>query len=159
MAFPIDKFRKVLGSFATGVTIITLKCKDEIHGLTVNAFTSVSLEPPIILICIQKKGNSHACFSAYNRFVVNILSMEQEELAIRFADSDLLGPDRFNNLSFQSTEQGIPILDGTSGYLECRIVNEFDGGDHTIFFGELENAEEIEGKSPLLFYKSKFFHL
>jgi flavin reductase (DIM6/NTAB) family NADH-FMN oxidoreductase RutF len=159
MAVSADIFRRVLGRFATGVTVITLKNKDGIHGLTVNAFASVSLQPPLVLICIQKNGISHACMAEADSFVVNILGEEQIDLAKRFADSNLNSHERFENVSYRVTRQGVPILDGNLGHLECNIVNQFDGGDHTIFLGQVEEAEAAKGGRPLLYYESQYCHL
>ncbi len=156
--FP-PQFRQVLSRFATGVTIVTVKNKEGIHGLTVNAFTSVSLEPLLILICIQKNGVSHDALSESEHFVVNILSEQQKDLADRFANVNLSSTERFQNLAYQLNARGIPILSGVLGYLECRIVNELDGGDHTIYLGEVERAEVSEEKKPLLFYNSQYYQL
>ncbi|MFQ5750803.1 MAG: flavin reductase family protein [bacterium] len=159
MAVSSETYRQVLGRFATGVTIITVKNEDGMHGLTVNAFTSLSLDPPLVLICIQKNGVSHGYFSGTRSFVVNILNEKQEELANRFADTQLNSQQRFQQLSFQFTRDGIPILRGTLGHLECRLVNQYDGGDHSIFIGQVENAEVAETGKPLLFYESQYVHL
>jgi flavin reductase (DIM6/NTAB) family NADH-FMN oxidoreductase RutF len=152
-----SQFRQVLSRFATGVTIVTVKNQQGVHGLTVNAFTSVSLEPPLILICIQKTGVSHDALSESKHFVVNILSSQQKNLADRFANANLSSSERFQNLSYQLNAQGIPILSGTLGHLECRVVNELDGGDHSIFLSEVEQAEVSEVKEPLIFYNSQYF--
>ncbi len=158
MAISPDRFRKVLSKFASGVTIVTLKNDEGIHGLTVNAFASVSLEPPLVLICIQKNGASHSALSQSEHFVVNILSEDQSELADRFADSKLSSLERFDAVTFHSSKTDIPILDGVLCHLECRIVNEFNAGDHTIFLGEVDAAEIDDSSArPLLFYNSKYF--
>jgi len=159
MPVATESFRQVLGSFATGVTIVTLKNNDGVHGLTVNAFTSVSLEPPMILICIQKDGDSRTCMAGTDAFVVNILSADQKVLAQRFADSDLDSHERFENLSYRPSQGSIPILDDSLGYLECHIVNQFEGGDHTIFLAQVENAKINKHKSPLVFYRSTYYQL
>ncbi len=159
MAVSPDVFRQVMGKFATGVTIVTLKNKSGVHGLTVNAFTSVSLDPPLVLICIQKNGVSHTNISQTEYFVVNILSNDQQELAERFANAELNSRERFKNVSYQMTGRGVPILRGNLGHLECRIVDRFDGGDHTIFLAQVESAEVSEGKRPLLFYASQYRYL
>lgn len=159
MAVSSQLFRQVLGRFSTGVTIVTTKNETGIHGLTVNAFTSVSLEPPLVLICILKMGVSHSFISGSDYFVVNILSEEQRELALQFADPMLDSESRFENVALEKTGQGIPILKDTLGHLQCRIVNQFEGGDHTIFLGEVEQAGFAEDKRPLIFYEGQFHHL
>jgi flavin reductase (DIM6/NTAB) family NADH-FMN oxidoreductase RutF len=159
MAISPERFRKTLSKFATGVTIITLKNRDGVHGLTVNAFSAVSLEPPLVLICIQKDGASHSFLSQAEHFVVNILAEDQKDLADRFASSRFSSEERFQGLRCGATKQGIPILHNTLGYLECRVVNEVDAGDHTVFFGEVEQAETYQGNGPLLFYDSQYRRL
>ena len=151
-----DDFRQVLGRFATGVTIITLKSGREIHGLTVNSFASVSLDPPLILICIQKNVSSHTFFSDGAGFVVNILSRDQQEWSNRFANSELSGPERFQGVDYRETDSGIPILDGNLGHLECKVANRIQAGDHTIFIGEVIHAETASANPPLLFYESQY---
>ena len=145
--------------FCTGVTIVTTKNQDGVHGLTVNAFTSVSLDPPLILICIRENGLSHSTLCECEGFVVNILSEGQKELSDRFANPALDSEQRFRDLSFQVSENGVPILAGNLGHLECRVVNQFEGGDHTIFIGQVERADFSAGKRPLLFYESGYARL
>jgi len=160
MSVSSETFREVLGKFATGVTIVTLTNREGSHGLTVNAFSSVSLEPPLVLICIQKNGTSHSALAETNHFVVNILSADQRELADRFADSNLSSAERFRGIRYQLSAIGIPILGDTLGHLECKIVNEINAGDHTIFLGRADHAEVHDGNlAPLLFYGSRYHRL
>ncbi len=159
MPVPPKVFRNTLAKFCTGVTIITTTNQDGLHGLTVNSFTSVSLDPPLILICIQKNGLSHSTLCECEDFVVNILSKEQKELSDRFANPALDSEERFRDLNFRLSENGLPILAGNLGHLECRVVNQFEGGDHTIFMGQVENGDYSEGKQPLLFYDSGYAYL
>ncbi len=159
MSVSPELFRNTLAKFCTGVTIVTTKNQEGMHGLTVNAFTSVSLDPPLILVCIQKNGLSHSTLCECETLVVNILSLEQKQLSDRFANPDLDSEERFRDLSFQVSENGIPILAGNLGHLECRVVNQFEGGDHTIFIGRVENGDFSEGKQPLLFYDSGYAYL
>jgi len=142
-----ELFRNTLAKFCTGVTIITTKNQQGMHGLTVNAFTSVSLDPPLILVCIQKNGLSHSTLCECETFVVNILSIEQKELADRFANPALDSEERFRDLSFRVSENGVPILVGNLGHLECRVINQFEGGDHTIFVSQVERnrSESVDG--------------
>lgn len=159
MSVSAELFRNTLAKFCTGVTIVTTKNQDGLHGLTVNSFTSVSLDPPLILICIQKNGSSHSTLSRSETFVVNILSAEQKELSDRFANSALDSEERFRGLNFRISENGVPILAGNLGHLECRVVNQFEGGDHTIFIGQVENGDFSKGRQPLLFYESGYARL
>lgn len=158
MAISPERFRKVLSKFATGVSIVTLRNDEGIHGLTVNAFASVSLEPPLVLICIQKNGASRTALSQSKNFVVNILREDQRELADRFSSPKLSGEDRFHEVAHHFSRSGLPILDGILTHIECRIVNEIDAGDHTIFLGEVAEAEiSDDSAQPLLFYNSQYY--
>ncbi|MGC1677020.1 MAG: flavin reductase family protein [Candidatus Binataceae bacterium] len=155
---PIEKneLRRVMGHFATGVTVITsLRSSGEMHGLTANAFSSVSLVPPLLLICVDKKAESYPCFEESKVFTVNILSAEQEALSRKFAVS---GGNKFEGVSYRIGANGVPILDGSIAYLECRLSGSMDAGDHTVYLGEIEQAETHEAK-PLLFFRGGYREL
>ncbi|HUY38186.1 MAG TPA: flavin reductase family protein [Candidatus Binataceae bacterium] len=155
---PIEKneLRRVMGHFATGVTVITsLRASGEMHGLTANAFSSVSLVPPLLLICVDKKAESYPCFEESKVFTVNILSAEQEALSRKFAVS---GGNKFEGVSYRVGANGVPILDGSVAYLECRLSGSMDAGDHTVYLGEIEQAETHEAK-PLLFFRGGYREL
>jgi flavin reductase (DIM6/NTAB) family NADH-FMN oxidoreductase RutF len=148
-----DEFRSVLGRFATGVTVVTARDTSAVdHGLTVNAFTSLSLEPPLILVCIDREASLHPAMSACSHFAVNILSSKQEALARRFAAPET---DRFEGVGFTRGLCGAPILDDVLAYLECRTAQAIPGGDHTIFIGEVEHAE-TRTIAPLLYYRGGY---
>ncbi|MGO9266898.1 MAG: flavin reductase family protein [Candidatus Binataceae bacterium] len=152
---PIERneLRRVMGHFATGVTIITTVSKDGVpFGLTANAFTSVSLDPPLLLISVDKKAESFPHFEGSKVFTVNVLSEEQEVLSRKFAVS---GGDKFQGVAYRMGANGVPILDGILAYLECKLYATYDGGDHTLFLGEIEQAETREVK-PLLFYRGGY---
>ena len=152
---PIEKneLRRVMGHFATGIAVITTHNNaGEIHGLTANAFTSVSLVPPLCLVCVDKKAESYTSFEESKIFTVNFLADNQEDVSRRFAVS---GGDKFTGVAYRLGANGAPILDGTLGHLECRLTAVFDGGDHTIYLGEVEEAQTREGK-PLLFYRGGY---
>jgi 3-hydroxy-9,10-secoandrosta-1,3,5(10)-triene-9,17-dione monooxygenase reductase component len=151
---PIDKneFRRVLGHFAAGVTVVTTRGADgKPYGLTATAFTSVSLVPPLVLVCVDKKSDSYPHFSS-GIFGVNFLAVDQEAISGRFAKS---GGDKFGDVSFRWGNVGVPVLAGTVGSLECRTVHVYDGGDHTIYVGEVEAAEATEG-NPLLYFRGAY---
>jgi len=148
-----NELRRVMGHFATGVTIITTISKEGVpFGLTANAFTSVSLNPPLLLISVDKKAESYAHFEQSKVFTVNILSDEQETLSRKFAVS---GGDKFQGVAYQMGANGVPILDGTLAYIECKLYAVHDGGDHTLFLGEIEEARTREIK-PLIFYRGGY---
>ena len=143
------ELRRVMGHFATGVTVITTKDIGGVpYGLTANAFMSLSLEPPLALISIDKTAQCYGCFDASRVFTVNFLSDEQEEISRRFATK---GVDKFAGIDWHEGSNGAAILAGVIGYVECRIEKAYEGGDHTLIVGEILKAEAIGGR-PLLFF-------
>jgi 3-hydroxy-9,10-secoandrosta-1,3,5(10)-triene-9,17-dione monooxygenase reductase component len=156
MTIDAQELRRVMGHFATGVTVITTKDQGGgPNGLTANAFMSLSLNPPLILISIDKGATCYACFAPDNGFTVNFLSEHQEEISRRFATK---GIDKFAGLKWKEGSNGAAILDGVLGYVECRITQCYDGGDHTIVLGEILNVSAA-GERPLLFFKGKYQRL
>jgi flavin reductase (DIM6/NTAB) family NADH-FMN oxidoreductase RutF len=152
---PIDtqEFRRVLGHFAAGVTIITTVGDDgKPYGLTATAFTSVSLEPPLVLVCVDKRAESHPHFHASRVFAVNFLAADQQELSRRFAVS---GGDKFTAITLCPGVTGAPLLAGVLGYLECRTTDICEGGDHTIFIGQVEAADARAGE-PLVYFRGMY---
>ncbi len=153
MAIDRNELRRVMGHFATGVTVITTRSTDGTpYGLTANAFTSVSLDPPLLLVCVDKKAESYPFFEQSKVFTVNILSDDQESLSRRFAVS---GGPKFDGVSYRMGANGAPILDGAVGYIECTLHAAYEGGDHTIYLGEIQQAETAERK-PLLFFRGGY---
>ncbi len=152
---PIDKseLRRVMGHYATGVTVITTFSKEgKLHGLTANAVSSLSLDPPLLVICVDKKAESYPCFEESKVFTVNILAEDQEDISRRFAVS---GGEKFEGVAYRRGGNGAPILHGVLAYLECKVYASFDGGDHTIYVGLIEEAETRDAK-PLLFYRGGY---
>jgi flavin reductase (DIM6/NTAB) family NADH-FMN oxidoreductase RutF len=155
---PIDRteLRRVMGHFATGVTVITTRDLDgKPYGLTANAVCSVSLAPPLLLVCIDKRAESHPAFERSRLFAVNMLAQGHQELSRRFAVS---GGDKFVDVAHRSGPAGAPILDGSLAAVECRVVAVHDGGDHTIYVGEVEHLEASAG-DPLLFFRGQYRRL
>ncbi len=151
-----DQFRKVLSHFATSVTVVTAKLPDgALFGFTVNAFSSVSLSPPLVLFCVGNGGQSFAAVSQAGHFAVNFLSESQEAVSSIFAGKD---PDRFSQVEHRPAPQGSPLIAGCLGYLECRKVASHPAGDHTIIVGEVLEAE-VTGGRPLLYYQSGYQRL
>lgn len=148
-----DEFRAALGRFASGVTVITtVDGQGHKHGITVSAFCSVSLTPPLILICIAKKTGSHHAFEQNEFFAVNILREDQQHFSDHFA-SPL--PDKFNRFEFSENANGIPVLKDVLVNLECRRVNAHSSGDHTIYIGEIERATITDGE-PLIYFHGNY---
>jgi flavin reductase (DIM6/NTAB) family NADH-FMN oxidoreductase RutF len=155
---PIDstELRRVMGHFATGVTIITtLDVDGRPYGLTANALCSVSLAPPLLLVCIDKHAESHEAFERSGFFAINILGVGHEELSRRFAVS---GGDKFVDVAHNFGSTGAPVLEDVLGTIECRVVGAHDAGDHTIYIGEVEQLGASEG-DPLLFFRGSYRRL
>jgi flavin reductase (DIM6/NTAB) family NADH-FMN oxidoreductase RutF len=146
----------VLGRFPSGVTVVTTKAADgSDEGMTVSAFSSVSLEPPLVLICIEKTASVYDALTRAPGFVVNILSAKQEQIARRFSIVDI---DRFEGVGFSRTQNGIAVLDDVLGIIECRKFAVHDAGDHTVIVGEVE-ATRVENGSPLIYYRGGYAQL
>ena len=138
MTIVTDFFRQVMGQFATGVTVVTTRSKDGLAGLTVNSFTSVSLEPPLVLICVDLNSTALPFIRESGKFAVNILTSEQEHLSRCFATTSSERYEHFCNASFHFASTGSPILDGALAFIDSRIIAEYPGGDHVIFLGSVE---------------------
>ncbi len=148
-----DLFRKVLGHFATGVTVVTMRRPTgQPWGFTVNAFSSVSLTPPLILVCVDHRAESFQAMNESSHFAVNFLAQEQEEISSRFA-SKL--PDRFSGVACSDGVHGSPLIAGCLGFIECKKVASHEHGDHSIIIGEVLEAE-AGGGNPLLFYRGSY---
>lgn len=146
----------MLGRFPSGVTVVTTKAADgSDQGMTVSAFCSVSLDPPLVLICIEKTASVHDALTTAKGFVVNVLSAKQEQLARRFAIVDI---DRFEGVGFTRSSHGYALLDDVLAVIECDRVSTCEGGDHTIILGEVE-ASRAETGTPLLYYRGGYAQL
>lgn len=154
-----DNLRTAMGRFATGVSVVTTKNGDEINGMTANALTSVSLEPPLILICVDRDNYTHRLVSESKIFAVNILSESQQELADAFARP---GPGKADYLSKLETFKAItgsPIIANCLSYLDCRVVQMHQAGDHTIFIGQVTAAEVKSDNNPLIYWNGSYRRL
>lgn len=149
-------YRATLGRFASGITIITA-CDAEGRdvGMTVSAFSSLSLTPPLVLICIDNAASVAPVLEHCETFAVNILADDQEELSRRFAKREL---NRFEGVPVTRGELGVALLDGALANLECRVSARQPGGDHTILIGEVKAANLREGE-PLLYYRGAYRRL
>jgi flavin reductase (DIM6/NTAB) family NADH-FMN oxidoreductase RutF len=151
----IDKntFRAVMGSFAAGVTIVT--CRDSAgspKGFTATGIASLSLDPPLLLVCVDHRSDTLPAMQEATAFTVNMLKHGQEEISARFASK---GIDKFAALSYSEGSLGTPILDDVLAYAECTVEVKYPGGDHTIFVGRIEHAAAFEG-DPLLYLKGSY---
>jgi len=151
------EFRRVLGHFASGVTIVTTCDGDRRPtGLTASAFSSVSLEPPLVLVCIDHKSQSHGPLVEGGRFAVNILSVEQQPLSRKFATTRL---DKFDGVEYRLSDLGLPIIAAAIAHLECVTVSTHVAGDHTILVGRVEGAAALDGGEPLLYFRGQYDRL
>ncbi|GIX49309.1 MAG: hypothetical protein KatS3mg131_3520 [Candidatus Tectimicrobiota bacterium] len=158
MAFDPTRFRQVLGRFATGVTVVTV-CKDGIkHGMTANAFTSVSLNPPLVLVSVDKRAEMHRFLMEADAFCVNILPEHRREWSEWWAGKAPKGADQFANIPHRTATTGSPVLADCLGYIDCTVWARYDGGDHTLFVGEVQEAAISDDPKlkPLLFYGSQY---
>ena len=147
------EFRRTLGRFATGITVVSMRSGDRTYGITVNAFMSVSLKPPLIAVCIDKRAQAHATLSESERFGVSILRAEQEDLSDHFAGRPGQAvADPFEQL------HGFPVVRGALGQLVCRTYDIADAGDHSFFLGEVEALTSSEGR-PLLYFEGRYAHV
>jgi len=150
-------FRRVLGRFPSGVTIVTVRDGDGVdHGMTVSAFASLSLSPPLVLVCIGDDATIAAAVSAAGSFAVSVLSEGQEALARLFADT---GAERFAGTAVSRGTTGLALIDGAVAHLECAIVARHRGGDHTIVVGEVLAARAAEGGRPLIYQLGEYRRL
>ncbi len=152
---PIDptEFRSVLGRFTSGITVIaTRDSSGKNHGMTVSAFSSLSLVPPLVLVCIGHAATIAGAVAAATHFGVSVLGAHQQAVAQRFAESDT---DRFEGIATSLGAGGVPLIDGAIGWLACKVYARYDGGDHSIIVGEVLDAGTRDGE-PLLHYRGAY---
>jgi flavin reductase (DIM6/NTAB) family NADH-FMN oxidoreductase RutF len=151
-----DTFRAVLGRFASGITVITARdAQGTPHGMTVSAFSSLSLDPPLVLVCIATDATMAPVLAQAETYGVNMLCAGQEPLSRRFAGKM---DDRFAGIGYRNGELGAPVLDDVLAWMQCRIVARHPAGDHVIVVGHVEHAGTGDGK-PLLYYRGGYASL
>lgn len=151
-----DTFRNVMGQFATGVTVVTVDA-DGPHGMTVNSFASVSLDPPLVLFNADKETTTHDLVDEAGHYAVNILSKEQKWISDRFAGEHHDMEDPFEDVPTTTATTGAPIIEGSLAYIDCTLSESYPGGDHTIYLGEIEelSLEDATAK-PLTFFRGQY---
>ena len=152
MAFDSKLQRQIMGRFATGVTLLTTRFDEGILGMTANAVMSLSLEPPLVVVAVDKENSMHECLTQGKCFALNMLRADQEEISRRFAVS---GPKDFSGLELTVAETGAPILVDAIAFVDCRLVEILPGGDHDMFIGEPVAGKTRDG-DPLIFYGGKY---
>lgn len=155
MAFDSLAQRRIMGHFATGVTVVTAYQDGDIYGMTANAVTSLSLHPPLVLVAVDKTAAMHASLTQSRCFAMNILTEEQEHLSRRFA---MRGPKEVNDLTWIKAASGAPILADVLAWVDCRLYEVLPGGDHNIFVGEILAGDSRDGR-PLLYFGGKYRRL
>jgi flavin reductase (DIM6/NTAB) family NADH-FMN oxidoreductase RutF len=150
-----ERYRHVIGHFATGVTVITCNHDGADHGATASAVSSVSLEPPSLLVCLNQATATETAVRESGTFVVNILREHQGELALRFAGRHA---DKFAGIDVERSEDGDPVLAGGLAHLECVVRETITGGTHSVFIGEVCRAEAAGG-DPLAYFRGRFGRL
>jgi len=153
---PLDssEFRRILGHWVTGVGVVSARSPDgRPCGLTANAVSSLSLVPPLVLVCVEHVSDTHACILSARAFALSMLRQDQERLARRFAAYDI--EEKFEGVAFREELTGSPVLEDALAWLDCRLWAAYEGGDHTIFVGEILAGDAREG-TPLAYYRSGF---
>ena len=152
-----ELFRRVMGSFPTGITVVTVEREPgQVHGMTANSFTSVSLDPLLILVCIDHNARLLSYLEEQRRFGVNILKDTQQHLSAHFAKPQLdFAEEERLGIRFQWTSTGIPLLEDALAHLACNVIEQHVSGDHTIFVAEVESLDLEEGE-PLLYHRGKY---
>lgn len=159
MALTKEEYRRLIGCFATGVTVITAARGEEVRGMTANAVTSLSLEPLLLLVCVDKRTITHQFLEEAQHFAVNILAEDQEQVSRALASRDSEDARRLIGYRYRPGQTGAPILEDCLAYVECRITEVIPGGDHSIFIGQVESGEIMRDVSPLLFFRGKYSRL
>ena len=155
MAFDAREQRRIMGFFATGVTVVTTHSNGDFHGMTANAVTSLSLDPPLVLVAVGKENQSHAHISQGKCFAVNILGDSHEDISQQFA---VPGPKDFTKVPHSTGSTGAPILTEAIGFVDCVLHQILPGGDHDIFVGKIVAGGTGEG-SPLLYFGGRYRQL
>jgi flavin reductase (DIM6/NTAB) family NADH-FMN oxidoreductase RutF len=154
------RMRDMLGHFATGVTVVTARSGPLLAGMTANAIASISIDPPLVMASIAHKAETHGAIVGSHAFAINVLSVEQRPLAECFAQRTtarkLTG---FCDAAWHEAETGSPILEGALAFFDCRLTARYDGGDHSLFVGEIVAAGQRDDAEPLLWYASGYRRL
>ena len=151
-----ERFREVMRRCAQGVTIVTFFMDGKPHGITVSSFTSLSMNPPLVMLAIAKDIPSHEWLVGSTGFGVSILAHDQAWLSERFAGRDTLTKNRFEGVEYEEGEMGIPMIKNAVAWIECRRWRTYEGGDHTILVGEVVNARVVREDMPLVYYNRNY---
>lgn len=156
MSFDSKEQRRIMGKFATGVTVASTMVGDDAMGMTANAVTSLSLDPPLVILCVQKDSGFYSKLKEAGCFALTILSADQQEISDRFAYK---GPKDFSGLDTKTAVTGVPVLNDGLGWVDCTLHEVLPGGDHDIFVGEIVAGEAVKEGEPLLYLGGKYAKL
>jgi len=164
MSVPADQFKAALGRFCSGVTVITVTDSDGDHAMTASAFSSLSLDPPLVLVCVKKTGNMHTRMSSATGFAVNVLDSAQESVSNRFAGWWNSEDSKWADLAVErGPTSGAPMIGGSLASMDCTLHEALDGGDHTIFIGRVDHTRvddrPREALEPLLYFAGQYRQL
>jgi flavin reductase (DIM6/NTAB) family NADH-FMN oxidoreductase RutF len=159
MALDAARYRQLIGHFATGVTVITTAVDGMLHGMTANAITSVSLDPLLLLVCVDKTAHTHGQLLANPFFTVNILSVSQEGVSRLFAEKGPPEKGTLRGVPFRQGANGVPVLSEAVAYIECAISDQWDAGDHTIFIASVSDGAIENDVAPLIFFRGGYRRL
>jgi len=159
MTVDSEKLRAAMRAWSAGVTVVTAMYEDIRHGATVNSFTSISLEPALLTVTLQKSARTHELISKSRAFGLTILSAEQSNIADLFAGKTSEVKDRFKGLETQTLVTGSPLIVGGLAWLDCRVVETFDAGNSTLFIAEVLAAQNISDGQPLIYHNREYWEL
>jgi flavin reductase (DIM6/NTAB) family NADH-FMN oxidoreductase RutF len=159
MPIEADLFRKVMGNFATGVTVVTTAVGGMLHGFTANAVASVSLDPLLFLVCVDKKANAHGELRKAKHFGVSLLAADQMDASNTFAKTGLPEEGSLRGVPYHVGASGVPLLDGSLATLECEVSEFMEGGDHTIVIGRVVHGSMHTDAPPLVFFRGRYRRL
>ena len=156
-----DQFRQVMGHFATGISIVTTFDGDRPQGITVNAFSSVSLEPALVMVALDRRRFITPMVRAAGRYAVSILGSDQQALSDCFAHAPVSpGREDFCGAAWHPGATGLPLIDGSIATLECTVVETFSAGDHDLFIGRVDSLDQDrEGEAPLLYFRRRYLRI
>ena len=161
MSIAPARFREVMGHFATGVSVVTTLDADRPAGITVNAFSSVSLEPALVMVALDRRRFITPMVRSAGRYAVNVLGSDQQALSDCFAHAPVSpGREAFCGAAWHPGPAGLPLIDGAIATLECTIVETFSAGDHDLFIGRVDSLQEDRGGvAPLLYYRRRYLRI
>lgn len=156
---PAERLRELMRRWASGVSLVTARDAGGPHGMTVSSFTSLSLDPPLVMISLERGTRTHQMVETGATFAVTFLKEEQRDLAERFAGAVADGEDRFDGIEFELTPAGHPVPNERLAHLDCRVVAAYPAGTHTVFIGEVDGGDSASPGNPLLYFNRDYRRL